>query len=431
MVFRARVPLPAAADTGRTIDARGVVGFHRLHEGSPPLHPTSCGLIAGGKHDERGMVAIGIKDGAPLVHEVFVDGLAVAELHTVVGPRRSFGLQVDAEAVGSHEGSLGRAIAVEADVVETVLLTFPEQTHPRGGVGGRIARLREAAVLHGATQMNGVAVEEDITFLHLHLAETEGDADGHPVVTDGGGVELWVVFVPRLGTRDMDVVGAVVEGDMRRRGGEVGDDTATPDEGLAAQLDAAGDAVPVTLRLVGDAVTILSHADILDAVIDADGELVVATIAEVGRDIVLMRCGEGHLVAHLTAVDEDGGLDMRTLQEEGDTLSAPLLGNAHRATIYSLPHEMVPGCEEERELHRPRLAVALHVGVEEIAGVIEGTRPAGIHGDRVADATGNHGTGQLHGGFGQPRAQAPGAGEVETEEERAQSVQGCHEMHSG
>jgi hypothetical protein len=65
-------------------------------------------------------------------------------------------------------------------------------------------------------------------------------------------------------------------------GGEVGDDALLIYIRCGAQFDTACDAIPVALRLVGNAVGVLSDADVLDAVIDADGNLVVTTEAQVG-----------------------------------------------------------------------------------------------------------------------------------------------------
>lgn len=67
------------------------------------------------------------------------------------------------------------------------------------------------------------------------------------------------------------------DGDLA--GGNIGDDA---DDGARddSELDAPGNAVPVALRLVGDAVGVLSHADVLDAIIDIDGNGVGAPGAD-------------------------------------------------------------------------------------------------------------------------------------------------------
>ncbi len=86
VVLGAVVPFPTATDAGHGVDARGVVGFHLLHEAGTPRYPVAGRLVAGGQHDERGVVAIGVEDGAALVGEVGVDSHSVAQLHAVVRP---------------------------------------------------------------------------------------------------------------------------------------------------------------------------------------------------------------------------------------------------------------------------------------------------------------------------------------------------------
>ena len=57
------------------------------------------------------------------------------------------------------------------------------------------------------------------------------------------------------------------------------------------QFDTTGDTIPVTLCLVGHTMGVLSYTDILDAVIDTDGDLILPPCLDVGRDIILVRCG--------------------------------------------------------------------------------------------------------------------------------------------
>ena len=48
----------------------------------------------------------------------------------------------------------------------------------------------------------------------------------------------------------------------------VGIDAFAPDNGFSTQFYTTCHAVPITLRLVGDAMRVLAHTDILDAIID-------------------------------------------------------------------------------------------------------------------------------------------------------------------
>ena len=389
------------------------MGFHLLHEVNAPIHPVAGRFVASCEHDERGMVAVGVEDGKALVGKILIDGHPITQFHTVIWPRWTFGLEIETEAVSSHESSFWWAIAMEAHVVETVFLADAEDAFPRGGVGGRETCLGETTVLDGATKVDGLSVEQDVTSLNGYLAEAEGNADGLALIVDGGGVELRMVLTPRLGMGDVDVECLVVEGDMSGLGGEVGDDTSAVDKGRGTQLDAASNAVPVALGLIGDAMRVLPYTDVLDAVVDADGNLVLAAKAQVGRDVILMRHGEGHLVAYLIAVDEDGGLDVRALEEEGDTLTAPSLRNDNGAAVGSFADEVLLGGEEERKFHLAGVAVGLHEGVEVIRGIVEGACPAGVDGEVVAKAVGKERTGEADSGGIEARSETPRAGEVE------------------
>ena len=117
------------------------------------------------------------------------------------------------------------------------------------------------------------------------------------------------------------------------------------------QFDASYDTVPVALGLVSNAMRVLSDADILDTVIYLDGYLVLFAQADVFGYIILMGYGETHLVTYLLAVDIDGGLDMRSFQEQGNTLFAPGTGDIDGTAVSCIAHEVFLRCQEERELH--------------------------------------------------------------------------------
>ncbi len=62
--------------------------------------------------------------------------------------------------------------------------------------------------------------------------------------------------------------------------------------GIGLQFNASCDAVPVALRLVGDAVGVLSHAYVLDAVIDFNSDDVATSHFHVFGHIIDMRGGK-------------------------------------------------------------------------------------------------------------------------------------------
>ena len=146
----------------------------------------------------------------------------------------------------------------------------------------------------------------------------------------------------------------------------------------AAEFHPSDDTVPIALRLVGDAVGVLSDADILDAVVHTDSDGVALAGKEALCHIVLMGCGERHPMPHLYAVDIDGGLDMRTFQEERHTLVLPVAGDIDTLPVPRLADEMLLWREEEGELHITLTTVLLHPGVEVVRRVVGRTGPAGV-----------------------------------------------------
>ena len=302
---------------------------------------------------------------------------------------------------------------MKTHVVEPIVLTLTEDTLPRSDVGGRKACLGETAVPDGATKVYGLTVEQDVATTHGNFTEAEGDADRLTLIMNGSGVELGMVFAPWLGIGNMDVESLIVEGNVNGTRSQVRDDTLPVDTWSGTQLYATCDAVPVALRLVRDAVGVLTYTDILYAVVNANGDFVLPTIVKVRSDVILMRHAEAHLMAYVMTVDRDGGLDVRTLEEEGDTLAAPRLGNDDAATVDGFTHEVLIGREEERKLHLTSMAIRLHEGVEVIAGVVERTRPTRVDGKVVTQAIGEEGTWKGDGCGVQARSEVPSAGEVD------------------
>ena len=362
-------------------------------------------------------MAVGIDDAARLGEQVLVDDLTATEGHAMVGPRGTLGLQVDAHTVGSGEGGLGRTIGMEADVVEPVLTALEEDARPRGFVDRWIAGLGEAAVLDCAAQPYRLTVEQELTATDGDVANAEGDGERLAAVDEGAGVEIGVGLAPEAhAVAQQHLMRGAVDHDGDLAGGNVGDDA---DDGARddSELDAPGNAVPVALRLVGDAVGILSHADVLDAVIDIDGDGVGAPGTDEVCDIVLMGRGERQLAAHAAAVDIDGGLNMRSLEEEHHAAAPPRTGHADGAAIPGMAHIVGGGREEERELDIALAAVLLHVGIEIVGGVVGGACPRGMCRDGVALAVGEHGAGQgdvivIMGSIA--HGEIPAAGEVDS-----------------
>ena len=144
------------------------------------------------------MVAVGIDNALRLFEQILVNLLSLAKLHTVVGPRRTLGLQIQAHLISSRESCLGRTVAMKADVVESVVLTLAEYAQPLSLAGGRIARFGETAVFHGAAQVEFAAVDIHLRTFNLQLAESEGNRNVRALILHRTGIEAGMELVPQL-----------------------------------------------------------------------------------------------------------------------------------------------------------------------------------------------------------------------------------------
>jgi hypothetical protein len=164
--------------------------------------------------------------------------------------------------------------------------------------------------------------------------------------------------------------------------------------GARRQPHVARNAIPAALRLIGDAMGILSDADILDAVVYADGNLVVAAEPHERCDVELVGYAQRRVAAGRIAVNEDVGLDVRALQMEDDAAAAPTAGNRDRAAVPRRADIMLRGSEEKRKFHLTLDAIFLHRRVEVVGRVIQTAHPSGAYRHVVTLAVGQHRTGQ-------------------------------------
>ena len=206
---------------------------------------------------------------------------------------------------------------MEPHVIEAILLALAEDAKPLSLISRRVTRQGEDAVLHRAAQEYPLAIKDELAPINGNIAQTESHGYLMPPIRYRACIELRMELIPRLhiiAQRKMEC--SIVDENIYGACLHVGHHPLSPNERGCLKLYAPRYAVPIALRLVSHRVRILTYADILYAVIDTDGNLILASGLDKPRDIVLMRRGQAHLMPHLTTVDKHRRLYVRTLQIE-------------------------------------------------------------------------------------------------------------------
>ena len=139
---------------------------------------------------------------------------------------------------------------------------------------------------------------------------------------------------------------------------------------------------------------VLTYAHVLNAVIYADDDVVPFSRLDVVGQVVAVRCRERQVVTCRMAVDEDGGLNVGTFQEQEDGLVCPFRWHVDALAIPRCADVVLLRRQEERKLDVSLHPVFLHVGVEVERRVVQRARPLRLHVHRVALVVGQHRAGQ-------------------------------------
>ena len=173
MILRAIIPSPSTTDGSATIQPCRVVFFHLLHPVITVTYPIACRLVTSCHHHKRRVMAIGVDNTFRLLQQVRVNLLPLTQFHTMIGPRRTLRLQIEAYLVGSGKGCLRGTIAMETHMVQTIRLTLPEYLQPRFLIHGGIACLGETAVLHRSAHPDRTAVDHDLPPINTDTTHTK------------------------------------------------------------------------------------------------------------------------------------------------------------------------------------------------------------------------------------------------------------------
>ena len=330
---------------------------------------------------------------------------------------------------------------METHVVQPIGLALTENLYPRFLVCRGITRLGETAILHGATQPNGMAVHIDLPTFHTNSPHAKGrliiviperDADtvdsGMILVPDIDRIDeihvvldvrfrtiptmyvslAWIIAIFHHSNRIIIVI--VIEPIRRERttgikaqmhtpGGQVWPDTYLFNIQvfrLSPQFHRADDTIPIALCLVGHRMRILTHAHVLDTVIYANRDGVALSDIQPTGNVTRMGRRKRHLVLNLHPVHVDCRLDMRALQEQHHPPILPRRWHIHALLIPGIAHIVRLGCQEEGELHVTLHPILLHIGIEIVRRVVERARPLGLHRHRIALAVGQQRPWQHH-----------------------------------
>ena len=162
--------------------------------------------------------------------------------------------------------------------------------------------------------------------------------------------------------------------------------------GLGTELHPSYDTIPVALGLISDTVGVLSHPDVLDTIVDTHLDGVSRTQLDIVSHIKEMWGRQRIVATYLMTIDKHRCLDMRALQKKGNMFLSPRFRHIDTTSILRNAHIMLLGCQEEGEFYMAILPILLHIGIKVITGVVERTRPSGVHRHWITHAIGLHRT---------------------------------------
>ena len=291
MIVRTAIPCPAAAYAGSAIYLRGVVFAHLSYPVVAVSHPIASRLISCCHHHKGWVVAVCVDDALRLLQQILVYLLTAVKLYSVIRPRWTLWLQIHTQLVGSGEGCLWWAEAMETHMVQAILLALLEHARPLPLVHRRKARFWEAAVLHRASQEHWAAIDVELSSFYRHFAQAESHRHLYAFIFHSTRIKTRIELVPQLNIISQSHFKSLfVDDDIHPFFLQVRHYLLTPNDWLSLQLQAPHNAVPVALCLVGHRMGVLPHAHILDTIIDADGnDVFLAPLHEL-RHVVAMGC---------------------------------------------------------------------------------------------------------------------------------------------
>jgi len=388
------------------VDAPRVLALPMLHELSEVfLLAVARRFVAIGEHAERRMIAVGLQDAVRLGVDPLVNGCAIPDRRSAVGPGGALDVVHHTHLIGREERCFRRTPRMKTQMVEAMGLGGSEDLAPCSYVRRRIAGQREDAAFECAAKEGLAPVESELRPLRGEFPHAEDDCpfvceilplDRHPqaiqvrreLVPQPHVVAHRIIdlhdlirvlhrkqhgplghFVPsaRIEARCLKrqrprVPLAAVAGDRDANLGvpvldvridlHVGNLNVV----IRSQFDVADDAVPVGLRVVGDAVRVDTDAD-LDRVVHADRQGVPA-LAE-HAEIIFVGHAEAVVRADRLAVDPDLSLPVTSFEEQHDPFGVPLAGDVDFLLVPGGSNIVFDWSQPEGHFDVARLAVRL------------------------------------------------------------------------
>ena len=165
-----------------SLPAKGVVGAESVEMAvvalAPALNPATHHLvvapkfIANAECHETGMIAKLAENAVCLAKKELVEFLRILVQRP---PDRQFHLQVNAHAVGCHEGCFRGCVAVETEMVEPIQAGGLEEAHPRLHIRRTVGGEGKDATVVGAAQERAQAVDGKLGAFCAKIAEPESD----------------------------------------------------------------------------------------------------------------------------------------------------------------------------------------------------------------------------------------------------------------
>ena len=308
-----------------------------------------------------------------------------------VGPHRALDLEIEAQFVRRHERRLGRAPRVKADQVQAMRFAHRDDALPIRHVRRRVTGQREDAAFQGAAEKDRVAVEAKLLAVGGDLAQAEryraGIADPLARELQREGLQSGAEFVPARGLgvqrhagldagasglpRHGHRPGAQGQGPVSRPAGGVAQahphmgrlarhvrkdlDIGDPNRAGRGHLQPSDQAVPVSLRVIADAMRPIAHCH-PHPVVDPRREGVSAR-RQGHAEFVSVGRREAVVGAYLAPIHPQARFPVRPLQ--GDEYAPPRPGgrDVKVALIPRRADIMFLGLEAKRHLDVSRLAV--------------------------------------------------------------------------